>query len=73
MSSNQHSFLAIVMHYIKNGWELGIIWFPVSIALLRWLAANRCANISSSTEELLIDLRELVGKHSGTMMEDLEA
>jgi hypothetical protein len=53
-SSNQHAFLAIVMHYITNDWKLGSQLF-----LFQFVSANNCI------EELLINFRELVGKHTG--------
>jgi hypothetical protein len=46
------------MHYITNDWKLGMI----SVNAIRQRAAKL---LWLSTEELLIDFRELVGKHSG--------
>ena len=56
-SSNGHAFLAIVMHWINSDWKLGT---PFSYTFI-----PVCSIISTISEELLIDFRELVGEHSG--------
>lgn len=58
-SSNQHGFLAIVMHYITNDWKLGKFSFRSYMLTLIFLLF---------TEELLIDFREMIGEHSGANM-----
>ena len=42
------------MHYITNDWKLGLRLFQ-----FQFVNANHCI------EELLIDFRELLGKHTG--------
>ena len=56
-SSNGHAFLAIVMHWTNSDWKLGM---PFSYTFI-----PVCSTISTISEELLIDFRELVGEHSG--------
>jgi hypothetical protein len=54
MSSNQYTFLVIVMHYITNDWKLVVQLFQFQFA-----NANNCI------EELLIDFWEFLGKDTG--------
>jgi len=60
-SGNNYGFLAIIVHYVNpNTGELGtllIVILTISIADL-------------STEESLIDFRELLGKHTGENIAD---
>jgi hypothetical protein len=46
------------MHYISNDWNL---CKPTNICLVT-------ANTKKKTEEILIDFKELIGKHSGENM-----
>jgi hypothetical protein len=54
-SSNQFAFLAIIMHYVTNDWQLSMSLPPFLCPTFNF----------ASTEELLIDFREIIGKHSG--------
>ncbi len=56
-SSNNIAFLAIVAHYVTNEGKHGEYGFA-------WVESN--SNVF--TEELLIDFRELIGKHTGENM-----
>jgi len=58
-SSNQHGFLAIVMHYVTNDWKLGKFSSLSRRLVLIFLLF---------TEELLIDFWEMIGEHSGKNM-----
>jgi len=58
-SSNQHGFLAIVMHYVTNDWKLGKFSSLSRRLVLIFLLF---------TEELLIDFCEIIGEHSGENM-----
>ncbi|KAJ7925747.1 hypothetical protein B0H13DRAFT_2567838 [Mycena leptocephala] len=49
-SSNGYAFMAIVVHYIGNDGQLGVLTLAIT------------------TEESLIDFRELIGQHSGENM-----
>jgi hypothetical protein len=57
-SSNQHTFMAIVAHYVTNDGTLG-----TSSILFH---SNQFNDLF--TGELLIDFHELIGKHSGENM-----
>jgi hypothetical protein len=57
-SSNLYGFLAIVMHYITNTWQLGE--YLICIIIL--------GRTDHRAEELLIDFRELIGEHSSENM-----
>lgn len=58
-SANLIAFLAIVLHFVNENGELGMVF--KSIHRLYMLTVL-CA------EEILIDFRELVGEHSGENM-----
>lgn len=58
-SSNQHAFLAIVVHYVTNDWRHGS-FHGYDKVLLTHIAI----------EEFLLDFRELMGQHSGENMMD---
>lgn len=54
-SSNQYAFMAIVLHYVTEDWQVGeyscvLSHFPSQIVHI---------------EEILIDFQEIVGQHSG--------
>lgn len=65
MSSNQHAFLAIVIHYVTNNWELGkticIVCYhdKVTLACKMFL------------EEMLLNFRELTSEHLGENMSNV--
>jgi hypothetical protein len=60
-SSNGYAFLAIVVRFINQDFELGQIsaslWSPI---MLR-----------QQSEEVLIDFREIIGEHSGVHLADI--
>lgn len=58
MSSNQHTFLAIVMHYVNNDWQSGTSFIIYCL----------CTFLTVYLEELLIDFCKLIGHHSGENM-----
>jgi hypothetical protein len=53
-STTGYGFLAIVMHYVSNDWELG-----------RSLSMSSTCFLLPATEELLVDFKEIHGEHSG--------
>lgn len=59
-SSNQYAFMAIVLHYVTEGWEVGMLSHIHSFALSQVV----------DTEEVLIDFREIIGQHSGENLAD---
>ena len=63
-SSNGYAFLAILARYVTNDWKLGTLryWSGIAYAILSLSLL--------SSEEVLIDFKELKGEHSGDNMAD---
>jgi hypothetical protein len=56
------AFMAIVARYVTNDWELGTSGMSAAFAVHLLTAL--------STEETLLDLKEVPGKHSGENLAD---